>query len=99
MIVAFQPGGTIRDVRVVLKPDELIPNRFNTPEAEIFREDETGTWLLIKPRGSVLSADSILLSKPEVAETAILDLTKPLNGDTVFEHPDIISVDDEETKP
>ncbi len=99
MIVAFQPGGTIRDVRVVLKPDELIPNRFNTAAAEVFREDETGTWLLIKPIGAELPVDSILLSKPEVAETAILDLTKPLNGDTVFEHPDIISVDDEETKP
>lgn len=101
MIVGFQPGGTIKSARVVLRPDETLPNKFNTPEAEVYREDPDNghKWVLIKPAGKVLPADSELLSNPEITVESILDLTIPTDcGNVEYEHIDIIKVDEETKK-
>jgi hypothetical protein len=93
MIVAFQPGGNIRAARVVLKPDETVPTRYNTPEAIVFREGENGgPWILVKPQYSVLPADSPLLSQPVLPDIT-LPTTMPEGND--FEHNDIIRIDDD----
>jgi hypothetical protein len=95
MIVAYQPGGTIKDSRVVLRPDEKLPNRFNIPESIVYREnpEDPRQWLLVKDRHSVLPEDSPLLSQPALPETEILSLTnKP--EDVTFEHQDIIRIDE-----
>jgi hypothetical protein len=96
MIVAFQPGGSIKDARVVLKPDEKVPTRYNTREAIVYREGENGgPWILLKPQHSVLPADSPLLSQPVLPEVTLT--TVEPEGDAVFEHTDIIRMDDNET--
>ena len=95
MIVAFQPGGSIKSARVVLKPDELVPHKYNTEEAIVYRESpDGGPWLLVKPRYSVLSPDSPLLSEPELPEVEIFPLTNPEEPATLFEHRDIIRMED-----
>jgi hypothetical protein len=95
MVVVFQPGGNIRDARVVLRFDEKVPNRFNTREAVVYRESEEDPreWLLVKPKNTVLEQDSPLLSQPELPEVDILSLTPPAVGDS-FEHQDIIRVEE-----
>lgn len=102
MIVCFQPGGTIKDKRVVIKWSEKIPWAFNTPETVIFRESEDNPqdWILVKPKGEVLPIDSPLLADQQViTESTILDLTKQPESASIFEHRDIIRMDDpEETK-
>lgn len=96
MIVAYQPGGSIRDARVVLKPDEKIPTRYNTKEAIIYREGENGgPWVLLKPLYSVLPVDSPLLSQPALPEVSLSLTTEP-EGGMVFEHTDIIRMDDDD---
>lgn len=93
MIVAFQPGGNIRAARVVLKPNETVPTRYNTEEAIIYRESENGgPWIMVKPQYTVLPADSPLLSQPVLPE--ITSLGEGLEG-TAFEHADIIRMDDD----
>ena len=94
MIVAWEPGGTVAHARVVLKPDETLPARFNVKEATVYREDGEGGWVTIKTRGSVLPKDSELLTKPEFPEVS-LELTEALKNDKPFEHPDIITIGDD----
>jgi len=102
VIVAFQPGGSVRDARVVLKPDELIPNRYNVAEAIVYKEDPENprVWILVKPKFQVLPSDSPLLSQPKLPEVDNFSLTLPETGDTVYEHQDIIRFEepDETTK-
>jgi hypothetical protein len=95
MIVAYQPGGNIRDARVVLKPDEKLPNRYNTREAEVYREDPAHgfEWVLVKPRFSILPEDSDILSQPKLPDVDILSLT-PEPENVSFEHADIIRMED-----
>jgi hypothetical protein len=96
MIVGFQPGGTIRAAYVVLKPDETVPSRYNVPEAIVYREDpETHGWVMVKPKFSVLPSDSPLLSQPALPEVELFPLTAGEDSDTLFEHQDIINLDDE----
>jgi hypothetical protein len=97
MIVGYQPGGSIKDSRVVLKPDEKLPNRFNIPEAIVYAEnpDNPREWLLVKPLHQVLPQDSPLLSQPELPELDIFSLTTEENPDTLYEHNDIIRLDEE----
>ncbi len=103
MIVAFQPGGSVRDARVILKPDELIPNRYNVAEAIVYREDldNPRNWILVKPKFTVLPSDSPLLSQPRLPEVDNFSLTIS-SEDAIFEHNDIIRFDevkaDDETK-
>lgn len=99
MIIAFQPGGSIKDARVVLKPDELIPSRYNTAEAIVYRENpnDLRNWLLVKPKYVVLSSDSPLLSQPKLPEVENFSLTLPEDGDTLYEHQDIIRLEDEDS--
>lgn len=97
MIVGFQPGGTIRNSRVVLRHNELLPNRYNNPEAVVYREEESNPsqWILVKPLNETLPVDSPLLSQPEVAPE-IFSLTvdtEPVIPE--FEHESIIRVDEE----
>ncbi len=107
MIVCFQPGGTIKDKRIVIKWDEKIPWAYNVPETVIYRETEDNPrdWILVKPKGEVLPIDSILLADQRaITESTILDLTKEPENGSIFEHRDIIRVDDsdqeaEESKP
>ncbi len=96
MIVAFQPGGSVKDARVVLKPDELIPDRYNVAEAIVYREnpDDPRNWILVKPKFTVLPSDSPLLSQPKLPEVDKFSLTIEENCDT-FEHRDIIRLDEE----
>jgi hypothetical protein len=91
VIVAFQPGGTVRDVRVVLKPEEKVPNKFNTKEAIIYREDPENPreWILVKPKFSVLAEDSELLSQPALPEVN-MGTVIPIDGEALYEHVDII---------
>lgn len=95
MIVGYQPGGSIKDSRIVLKPDELLPNRFNIDESIVYREnpDNPREWLLVKPKFQVLPPDSPLLSQPQVPELDILSLTTPVE-DATFEHADIIRLEE-----
>lgn len=95
MIVAFQPGGSIRDARVVLKPDELIPNRYNVEETVVYREnpDNPREWLLVKPKFQVLPPDSPLLSQPKLPEVDAFSLTI-VSEDATFEHADIIRLEE-----
>lgn len=98
MIVLFVPGGTIKNLRVGLLPGEKLPNKFNTPEAEVYRQSVE--WprklVLIKPVGQVLPPDSDILSTPEDPEPRILDLTLPSQGDITYSHADIIQMDEGE---
>jgi hypothetical protein len=91
LIVAFQPGGTIKDARVVLGPDEKMPNRFNVMGAIVYREDPDNghQWVMVKDRFVVLPSDSDLLSHPKLPEVDIFTLTTPEEPAT-FEHADII---------
>jgi hypothetical protein len=96
MIVAFQPGGNIRAARVVLKPDEKIPLRYNTPEAIVYREGENGgPWIIVKGQYTVLPPDSPLLSQPVLPE-ANFSLTTAPETEMIFEHTDIIRMDDDD---
>ena len=96
MIVGYQPGGSIKDSRVVLKPGEKLPNRFNIPESIVYSEnpDNPREWLLVKPKFSVLPEDSPLLSQPALPEADILSLTTEENADTLYEHQDIIRLEE-----
>lgn len=97
MIVGYQPGGSIRDARIVLKHDEKLPNKFNTRESIVYRETEDNAreWILVKPKFSVLPEDSPLLSQPSLPEVT-LPLTIETNGDTLYEHVDIIRFEEPE---
>jgi hypothetical protein len=97
VIVGFEPGGTIRNARVVLKWDELLPNKYNTPEAVVYREEEGNPqqWILIKPLNETLPVDSPLLTLPE-APPEIFDLTistEPVIPE--FDNENIIRIDDD----
>jgi hypothetical protein len=96
VIVGFQPGGDVKDARVVLKFDELLPARFNTERAIVYREAEGNPteWLLVKPRFSKLPPDSPLLSQPELPEAEIIPLTNSEDPATLFEHRDIIRMEE-----
>lgn len=95
MIVGYQPGGSIKDARVVLKPDEKLPNRFNIAEAIVYAENPENPreWLLVKPKFQVLPQDSPLLSQPELPEVDNFSLTIT-SEDATFEHNDIIRFDE-----
>lgn len=95
MIVGYQPGGTIRDARVVLRPDETLPNSFNVIGTAVYREnpEDPRDWILVKPTTELLPADSPLLSKQEPVAVDIKDLTQEPEPAT-FEHRDIIRFDD-----
>jgi hypothetical protein len=97
MIVAFQPGGTIQNARVVLRWQEKLPRKYNNPHAEVFMESfgNPRHWLLVKPAKEVLPEDSPLLSEPELAATNILDLTATAEP-AEFDHVDIIRFDEED---
>jgi len=97
MILAFQPGGSINDVRIVLKFDEKLPLKFNHEMAEVYMEseDNPACWVLVKPLREVLVEDSPLLMAGELAPTDILDLTVPPESAT-FDHVDIIRFGEEE---
>lgn len=99
MIVAFQPGGSVKDARVVLRADEKVPARYNVPEAIVYREDPDNPrqWILVKGKFSVLPPSSALLSQPKLPEVdEILPLTNDPNCDSLYEHQDIIRVDEGE---
>ena len=97
MIVGYQPGGTVKDARVVLRPDETVPARYNVPEAVIYREDaETHEWIMVKDRFSVLPPDSPLLTQPKLPEVELFPLTNEENSDSLYEHQDIIRLDEKE---
>ena len=95
MILAFQPGGSINDVRIVLKFEEKLPVKYNQERAEIYMEseDDPQQWVLIKPLKEVLAGDSPLLADSELAPTDVLDLTVPAEAAT-FDHVDIIRFGD-----
>ena len=95
MIVGYQPGGSIRDARVVLRFDEKLPNRFNTEQTIVYREKEENPreWELVKPKFVVLPEDSPLLSQPAMPD--ILSLTTEQKAETIYEHQDIIKLEDE----
>jgi hypothetical protein len=97
MILAFQPGGNIDDVRIVLKFDERLPQKFNHERAEVYMEseDNPALWVLIKPLNEVLVEDSPILVAGELVPTDILDLTVPPESAT-FDHIDIIRLSDDE---
>jgi hypothetical protein len=99
VIVAFQPGGSVKDARVVLKPDELIPDRFNTLEAIVYREnsEDPRNWILVKPKFTILPSDSPLLSQPKLPEDDRFSLTTESEPAT-FEHADIIRMDEDDDK-
>lgn len=94
MIIGFQPGGTIKDARVVLRPDELLPNEYNIAQSAVYREnpDNSREWVLVKPKGEILPADSPLLSKPEIISVDIKDAVEATPAN--FEHRDIIQFED-----
>ena len=94
MIVGFQPGGTIKDARIVLRPDELLPNEYNTALAAVYREnpDNPREWVLVKPKGDILPVDSPLLSVPEAVPVDIKDVVEAVPAS--FEHRDIIQFED-----
>ncbi len=94
MIVGYQPGGTIKDARVVLRPDQKLPNEYNTVDTAVYFEnpDNLREWVLVKPVGEVLPADSPLLSKPEAVAVDIKDVTEA--APATFEHRDIIQFED-----
>lgn len=94
MIVGYQPGGTIKDARIVLRPDEPLPNHFNEYGPVVYREnpDDPKEWILVKQRDQILPADSPLLSKPESVHTDIKDFTE--EKDAVFGHRDIIQFEE-----
>jgi hypothetical protein len=96
MIVCYQPGGTIKDARVVLKHNELLPLRYNVPESIVYREakDNPQEWILVKPKFETLPGDSPLLSQPALPEIDISSLTEKSN-DNPFEHTDIIKLEGE----
>jgi hypothetical protein len=99
VIVGFQPGGSVKDARVVLRPDETVPTRYNVPEAVVYREDaDTHEWLMVKPKFSVLPSDSPLLSQPKLPEVELFSLTSEENSDSLYEHQDIIRLDEEESE-
>lgn len=95
MIVGYQPGGTIRDARVVLRPNETLPNSFNVIGTVVYREDpdDLKLWILVKEKDLLLPADSPLLSQPQAVHVDIKDLTNAPEGDT-FNHADIIHLDE-----
>jgi hypothetical protein len=96
VIVGYQPGGSVRDARVVLKPDETVPNRYNVAEAVIYREDsETHEWVMVKPKFVVLPSDSPLLTQPKLPEVELFPLTTDQNSDSLYEHQDIIRLEEE----
>lgn len=99
MIVCFQPGGSIKDKRVIMRWEEKIPHSFNIEETEIFREseDDPRNWILVKPIGEVLPLDSPLLKDAPITESTVLDLdlTNAPESDNLFEHRDIIRMDDD----
>ena len=97
MIVGFQPGGTVRDARVVLKPEETIPNFYNVADTVVYREnpEDRREWLLVKPKGVVLPEDSPLLSQPDIGAVDISSLTTEENPDSLYEHRDIIRLESE----
>jgi hypothetical protein len=95
VIVGYQPGGTIRDARVVLRPDELLPNSFNIIGTVVYREnpDDPKEWVLVKPKDVVLPIDSPLLSSPEELPVDISKMgEEPM--EKPFEHVDIIHFDE-----
>jgi hypothetical protein len=96
MIVCYQPGGTIKDARVVLKHNELLPLRYNVPESIVYREAEGNPqeWILVKPKFETLPGDSSLLSQPTLPEIDMSSLTEKPSSDP-FEHADIIKLEDE----
>jgi hypothetical protein len=96
MIVVFQPGGSVKDARVLLKADEKIPNRYNTEEAIVYREapDNPSGQIVVKPKFTVLPSDSELLSKPSLPEAEIFSLTINSNPDSLYEHRDIIRLEE-----
>ena len=98
MIVAFQPGGSINDVRIVLKFEEKLPRKFNHERSEVYMESDgnSAQWVLVKPLLEVLVEDSPLLADGELAPTDILDLTIPAETAT-FDHVDIIRFGDDES--
>lgn len=97
MIVAFQPGGSVNDARIVLKYGEKLPRKYNTVRSEVYMESEENPsqWVLIKPLKEVLVDDSPLLGEGELAPVDILDLTEPAEPAS-FEHVDIIRLGDED---
>ena len=97
MILAFQPGGSVDDVRIVLKWDEKLPRKYNHVQAEVFMEseDNPSQWVLIKPLRELLVEDSPLLADSEFVPVNILNFTTPEECAT-FEHIDIIRFDEEE---
>ena len=92
MIVAYQPGGSIRDARVVLKHDETLPNKYNVRETIVYREreDNPREWIMVKPKFVILAEDSPLLTQPQVPEADILSLTNEETSGSLYEHVDII---------
>jgi hypothetical protein len=98
VIVGYIPGHghTIKNARVVLKPDETLPNRYNVVEAEVLRQHpDTYEEILIKPVGTVLPADSDILSNPEIQLGTVLDLTITTGEGNLYEHADIIRLDED----
>jgi hypothetical protein len=102
VIVGYQPGGSIKDARVVLKFGEKLPNRYNVSETIVYREaeDDPRQWILVKPRGQVLLSDSPLLSQPTLPEVENFEVKNFLeeNPDTLYEHQDIIRLESQEEK-
>lgn len=104
MIVGWVPGGTIESKLIYLKPDETLPNAFNTVHTEVWRQDPENGYrptILVKGVGYRLPSNSSQLSNPELTlEAAIaetLPLTEPEKCDTVYEHIDIIQVGEGES--
>lgn len=96
MIVVIRPGGTVSDVNVVLKHDELLPARYNTKSSIVYREAEGNSreWILVKPRHSVLPPDSSLLSEPTLPEV-LTSVSVQESSESLYDHVDIIRFEEE----
>lgn len=94
MIVGYQPGGTIKDARVVLRTNELLPNSFNVIGTAVYREttDDPRVWTIVKTKDAILPPDSPLLSTREEIQVDIKDITEVVPAP--FEHRDIIQFED-----
>jgi hypothetical protein len=94
MVVGF--GATIKDVTVFLGDGETLPNKYNTALSTIFRHSKSTDWqlVLLKGLGEVLPENDPLLANPPPD----LPLTTGEAGDTIYEHDDIIQIDEDRNR-
>ncbi|VVB50928.1 Uncharacterised protein [uncultured archaeon] len=93
MVVGYQPGGTIKDARIILAEGETLPNSFNTALTVVWRRSQSTDWqlLLLKDVGEILPGDDPLLSELP----GYLPLTTTEKESSMYEHADIIAIDED----